>query len=775
MSRSIIAAAIVSALVGVAGAQTPIGTSLTYQGELRASGQPAAGPVDLRFRLFAAESAGTQVGSTIERLNVALAQGRFAQDLDFGAGAFGGEARWLEFEVRSPAGSGPFVTLTPRQRITAAPVAQFALSGNPGPQGPAGPQGPTGPAGPIGATGPQGVPGATGPQGPTGSTGPQGAVGPQGPAGVSPFTLAGTSAVYTAGRVGVGTASPASTLSVVGGLNVLDSQDEDIIFRTSNFSVGNESNTNLAYRHTDDPEQHDFFIAGAPVMTIAPSARVGIGTSAPGALLHVLSTGVAMRAEANGPGAMGLYGSAASGRGVFGESTAAAGTTYGVYGQSASASGRGVYGLASSTTGITYGGQFEAASPNGRAVWGVNTATTGSAHGVIGQTASTSGRGVMGWATATTGESFGVYGETASAAGYGVYGTNTGDGGIAVLGIVPDTDAFSSVGVNGVSMTPQYGYGVLGEAVAYGVGGTASSASGYGVYGWCDGTTAKGVVGRAFATTGANNGVYGTSASTSGRGVVGEAYAETGVTYGGRFESYSTSGRGVIGYAGATSGTIYGVLGQASTSAGGYGVYASGDMGASGVKPFRIDHPGDPANKYLLHYAAESPEVINFYRGTVTLDGTGAAVVELPAYFARINKEATYQLTAVGAPMPLLHLAEEVDANALAVGAAAAPGEPAPVCSFRIAGGAPGGKVSWRVEAVRNDPWVRRRGAPVEVDKVDIEKGTYQHPELYGQPAGKGMNDDPLSPNRRADDGRRPDSDRAAPRPVSPRPQDPPK
>ncbi len=164
-----------------------------------------------------------------------------------------------------------------------------------------------------------------------------------------------------------------------------------------------------------------------------------------------------------------------------------------------------------------------------------------------------------------------------------------------------------------------------------------------------------------------------------------------------------------------------------------------GDLSASGVKPFRIDHPDDPANKYLLHYAAESPEVINFYSETVTLDERGEAVVELPHYFAKINTRPRYQLTAVGAPMPMLHVALKISEAALSAGAKAEPGEVAAICSFRIAGGAPGGEVSWRVEALRNDRWVQQRGAPVEVEKEGLEKGTYQHPELYGQPPEMGM------------------------------------
>lgn len=157
-----------------------------------------------------------------------------------------------------------------------------------------------------------------------------------------------------------------------------------------------------------------------------------------------------------------------------------------------------------------------------------------------------------------------------------------------------------------------------------------------------------------------------------------------------------------------------------------------GRTGASGTKSFRIDHPDDPVGKYLMHYSTEGPEVMNFYSGKVTLDATGSAVVRLPSYFAKINKDPRYQLTPIGAPMPMLYLAVEIDEDLLATAALNDNDGPAPICSFRIAGGAPGGKVSWRVEAVRNDRFLRQHGAPVEMDKPDSERGTYQQPELYG-------------------------------------------
>jgi len=383
---------------------------------------------------------------------------------------------------------------------------------------------------------------------------------------------------------------------------------------------------------------------------------------------------------------------------VLGVTSAATGETYGVSGLSLSSSqgASGVYGVAAADTGVTYGGRFDSNSTSGRAVSGFAGATSGTTYGVLGQSHSTSGRGVAGFAYAVNGQTIGVYGESNS----------------------------STVNATGV-----YGMAAGGFGSTYGGFFNCTSTSGTGVFGFANANA-----GITFGVSGQSN-----SSSEGASGVYGLATAGSGVTYGGRFDSNSTSGRAVSGYAGAASGPTYGVLGQC-VSPTGYGVFCGGRFAASGTKNFRIDHPDDPQNKYLLHYSAESPEVINFYRGTVVLDGAGEAVVALPHYFAKINKMPSYVLTAVGAPMPMLHVAEEIEEAALGAGASAEPGDAAPPCSFRVAGGAPGAKVSWRVEAVRNDRWVQQRGAPVEVEKQGLEKGTYQHPDLYGQPAEKGMN-----------------------------------
>ncbi len=341
------------------------------------------------------------------------------------------------------------------------------------------------------------------------------------------------------------------------------------------------------------------------------------------------------------------------------------------------------------------------AAANAAVINGVNTALSSDSVGVRGEanTSLSGGTGVLGVVTGTGG--FGVRGEAEG--GYGGYFLAEGPG---------DTGVYASGGFNGgVFVADNSG----GRGIAAFNNATSGSTA-YGVYGVTASTTGRGVMGVGDSESGANVGVEGLTSSTTGRGVLGRAFnAGAGISYG-----------------------VYGSTSSSSATA--YGVYASGPLGASGTKSFRIDHPDDPANKYLLHYAAESPEVINFYSETATLDERGEATVELPAYFAKINTKPRYQLTPIGAPMPMLHVAVEIDAAALAAGAKAGPSDPAPVCSFRIAGGAPGGRVSWRVEAVRNDLWMRIRGAPVEVQKEGPELNTYQHPEFYGQPPERSMN-----------------------------------
>src|SRR5208282_2151874 len=67
-----------------------------------------------------------------------------------------------------------------------------------------------------------------------------------------------------------------------------------------------------------------------------------------------------------------------------------------------------------------------------------------------------------------------------------------------------------------------------------------------------------------------------------------------------------------------------------------------------GSGSFKIDHPLDPANRYLSHSFVESPDMMNIYNGNVTTDPRGLATVVLPDYFEALNGDFRYQLTAIG-------------------------------------------------------------------------------------------------------------------------------
>src|SRR5262245_15834359 len=102
-------------------ASPPLGTTFTYQGQLKESGSPASGTFDLQFRLFDAASGGAQIGSPDCVDGVVPVDGLFTVELDFGTAPFDGNARWLEIGVRhdsTPAncsGGPAYVVMTTRQ------------------------------------------------------------------------------------------------------------------------------------------------------------------------------------------------------------------------------------------------------------------------------------------------------------------------------------------------------------------------------------------------------------------------------------------------------------------------------------------------------------------------------------------------------------------------------------------------------------------------------------------------------------------------------------
>jgi hypothetical protein len=134
-----------------------------------------------------------------------------------------------------------------------------------------------------------------------------------------------------------------------------------------------------------------------------------------------------------------------------------------------------------------------------------------------------------------------------------------------------------------------------------------------------------------------------------------------------------------------------------------------------------IDHPTDPANKYLLHSSVQSSDMKDIYDGVATLDASGEAVIQMPEWFGALNRDFRYQLTCIGGFAPV-YIAGEMANN-----------------QFKIGGGKEGMKVSWQVTGIRQDAWANAHRTPVELEKPDREKGFYLHPELYGAAEQQGM------------------------------------
>lgn len=788
MTRYFGGACILLALWSGSALGQPLSTAFIYQGELSSAGTPATGQHDFRFRLYSADTGGTQLGSTLCSDNVMLSDGRFTQLLDFG-NQYSGQKRFLEIEVRTDTGldctdATGYTVLSPRQELSAAPNAAYAI--NAGAANTA--VSATTAASAINSNQLNGQPAAFYQSASNLTSGVllNNRLGGT-YSGVLTFSNAGNSFSGSgAGLINLNASSiitgsldsarlpvPLSLSGSVAGAGLIHgSNSSDALASAGVRGVatgGSESVYGVVGESASTSGFGVYGIAGAlsgftrGVSGVAHSgdgagvvgeATSDIGFSSGGAFYSYSVDGVGVRGHANATsgGAMGglfrsnstngigVYGHAiassgfaiggqfvsqsSDGHGIYSLASSLSGTTSGVWGVSQSTEGRGIYGLANAASGDSYGGYFVSLSSSGTGVFGL-AGEGGANFGGRFESLSESGTGVVGTASANTGNSIGVLGRTESRMGSAVVGEATSSIGLSYAG------RFSNAG------SP--GYGVHAETTSTGGNTVAGYFRSAGVGG-------IGVVGEA-TNSGISTGGYFTIASSGGNAVSGYSSSATGTTSAGRFVNQSTSGTGVYAEASALSGTTYGVWGFSnSASIGAYGVWAQGRSGASGTKSFRIDHPADPENKYLLHYSAESPEVINFYSGKVTLDEAGEAIVELPAYFARVNKDPRYTLTAVGAPMPMLHVAVEISDDAIAVGEKAAPGDAVPVCSFRIAGGAPGAKVSWRVEAVRNDLWMRHRAAPVEAEKEGRVKGTYQHPEFYGLPAERGINADLRSP-----------------------------
>jgi hypothetical protein len=216
-----------------------------------------------------------------------------------------------------------------------------------------------------------------------------------------------------------------------------------------------------------------------------------------------------------------------------------------------------------------------------------------------------------------------------------------------------------------------------------------------------------GVVGRS-----EKNGIIGQTGSATDAGVNGRNDGEGFGVFGSSekgsgVEGHSQNGPGVVGF--SETGLAGRFLGNVEVT-----VLLSKADGF-----FKIDHPLDPANKYLLHSFVESPDMMNIYNGNVITGANGEAVVTLPDYFEALNRDFRYLLTVIGQFAQAIVESEIADSR------------------FTIKTDQPKVKVSWQVTGIRHDHFANKNPFLVEQTKPESERGFYLHPELFNTPEEK--------------------------------------
>jgi len=448
----------------------------------------------------------------------------------------------------------------------------------------------------------------------------------------------------------------------------------DTTYTMKNVSIGTESaenrlfvNDTLSDSHSTAVRVEGINLLGGTDFNTGVFSRVNTTTDASGYGFYGTALGASTTGYRNGVRGV-ASGSDAVNRGVIGTSHGTGSNNFGVIGF---------------TTGVSAGTNFgtSGVARNGT-TYNVGTSGLTEGHGSI------YNRGIQGFALGNSG------------------GITTGDN-VGVFGFAEQSTA-RNTGVHGVASGDSFNnYGLRGET-------TATGQANYGLNSTATGNHDKWNYGASCYATGATDSNFGVLANTNGVGLTN--YGVYGLSNGNTTNATSIN---------------YGVYGAASGAPTNYAGFFEGDVTITGNLnvtgtvakaggTFKIDHPQDPENKYLVHSFVESPEMMNVYNGNTVTDANGYSTVKLPDYFEAANKDFRYQLTVIGTFAQAI-IKEKISGN-----------------KFIIQTDKPNVEVSWQVTGIRADQWANANRVMPEEEKN--KKGTYLHPELFGTPKEKGVN-----------------------------------
>jgi hypothetical protein len=687
-------------LAGSANAQA-LGTQFTYQGQLNVGGVPAVGgTADLRFRVYDAAAGGLQQGATLVANNIIIqSDGRFVTELDFGASAFGANARWIEIDVRRPAGSAnAFVTLTPRQRLNPTPNAAFASSAG----------------------------SATTAANANALSGQSGAF-YQNASNLNAGTVAEARLPATVMRTNSNqTITSVNTFNNVA--NVFTGNGAGLTgMNAANITTGAlpdaRLSSNVALRNGGNTFNGNQVFNGG---------FVGIGRSTPVTGADQFS----VSATAVGYNGMYLRNEDNNGWPFYGYTTPnVTGWTYMAplgpiadnidawyvhnNGERLTVTNQGRVGINLGTnnprgTLDIVGDNFSNANlllrPGNRPDVGIN----------LGVLAAASGPAALFFAqyNATTN----AYNDRGALAANGLWGFGTTNP-LFDVHVASSTDtqiALQSTSANGRTWSLQSTRGNSGQLhldagfqiidrtanVAHMVIGSNGKVS------FANGTVPGFAKLNVLTDSNSIDGVRGWTTQGNGWGVEGRASANGATGVRGNLDSPSITGAGVEGsatntIAGSWAGRFFG------------NVTIAGSLSATS-KSFRIDHPQDPANKELWHASIESDQYINVYSGNITTDAAGYATITLPAWMEATNHNFRYQLTVIDegeqqTDFVMARVVQKVANN-----------------QFAIKTSAPNVEVSWQLTGERKDAWALKNPLQVEQNKLEQNRGKYINPEAFG-------------------------------------------